>query len=795
MADYSIIKSLIQQVVKTNGEQEITGANLQNVLVSMINAVASSNNEDFTRINNTIISLLNHSDAEDADIRNDMQELASRLNTNRYGYNVSVFGLVAGVHTLATAVKNVPPAERFGGQKITFKTDAGWVTYQNTSLSVDNYEDVDNWVLDSGVNVEGDVTITNNPDYEDLTQNNQNELKFADKEYSAATFSGLGRVYLRKNIISNKNVLTQAMLADENTIYIIQYDYDLNEAEITIPNNCILKFDGGSLNNGKIIGQRTIIDAELFKVFGEDLELGGSFDGSGFPEWYGCLPNDQDSVCASIAINALYTGFADVQLQSGTYYSKTAQTISVKNLHGKGKVSVLRFNNVTNDFVGVLFGISGGSPSNRAWDRIIDGVSIVLENNSRVRTACIELGATTRSAIYNISLINYNYKTSEFTETEFQNPANYTNYGIMVNGSTELFTMINWSSIADIPIYMKTSSDLLSFISGYGQVGGDYGFAGVYGQPIGTNSRIVDTDFAKGIFGVYSIGHTTAGLGYERYENVRFEQLRSISFTGSTYQDLGSTLYFEANAITARDCVVKDCVLGTNKNAIHVNTKNNYLTLRVSNTRYEVSTVKDYSLLLEGTNAVITFSKCSMSGNVLIPDSYSIQDLEGGQMYGGADVYKLANLNNSVIVPQTGHLSSGRFDIDNKIGYTSRHLTVANTGNSQLIFSVLNGYIFRHVLSYVFDFTVYSSTHYCHAKVLLKPTITDGNLVNTFSSISLISTEGDDIIWAGNGTVPSSKFGVFYSGSAVYIINKGLETLNVDATCYMYADRVLQNIT
>ena len=260
MADYTAIKNLISDVVKTNGAQEITGANLQNVLVSMINAVASSNNDDFDRINGNILNLLNYVDTENEDIRDEMQELANRLDTNRYGYNVTVFGLVAGVHTLATAVKNVPPAERFGGQKITFKTDAGWVTYQNTSLSIDNYEDVNNWVLDSGVNVEGNVTITNNPDYEDLTQNSQNELKFADKEYSAATFSGLGRIYLRKNIVSNKNVLTQEMLSDANTIYIIQYDYDLDGENITTPANCVLKFEGGSLSNGILeLGSNTLV--------------------------------------------------------------------------------------------------------------------------------------------------------------------------------------------------------------------------------------------------------------------------------------------------------------------------------------------------------------------------------------------------------------------------------------------------------------------------------------------------------------------------------------------------------
>lgn len=42
------------------------------------------------------------------------------------------------------------------------------------------------------------------------------------------------------------------MINDPNTIYEIRYDFDLNCEEITIPRNCVLKFNGGSLNNGTI---------------------------------------------------------------------------------------------------------------------------------------------------------------------------------------------------------------------------------------------------------------------------------------------------------------------------------------------------------------------------------------------------------------------------------------------------------------------------------------------------------------------------------------------------------------
>ena len=95
-------------------------------------------------------------------------------------------------------------------------------------------------------------------DEEDITEQN-GTLQLANKTYDKQSFSGLGRVYLRKNIVGDKNVLTQAMINKANTIYVIQYDYDLKEASINIPENCVLQFDGASLSNGTIVGNGTII--------------------------------------------------------------------------------------------------------------------------------------------------------------------------------------------------------------------------------------------------------------------------------------------------------------------------------------------------------------------------------------------------------------------------------------------------------------------------------------------------------------------------------------------------------
>lgn len=93
-------------------------------------------------------------------------------------------------------------------------------------------------------------------DEEDITEQN-GTLQLANKTYNKQSFSGLGRVYLRKNIVGNKNVLTQAMINKANTIYVIQYDYDLKEASINIPENSVLNFIGGAIGNGTIIGNKT----------------------------------------------------------------------------------------------------------------------------------------------------------------------------------------------------------------------------------------------------------------------------------------------------------------------------------------------------------------------------------------------------------------------------------------------------------------------------------------------------------------------------------------------------------
>lgn len=116
--------------------------------------------------------------------------------------------------------------------------------------------------------------ITNLPDGEDL-QAVHGVLKFANKGYNPGAYSGLGRQYLRKNIVAGRNILTQSMLQWPNTIYIIQYDYDLQGAEITIPEGCVLDFQGGSFSNGTINLGNCIIKGK--NAFSDSIILKSSY--------------------------------------------------------------------------------------------------------------------------------------------------------------------------------------------------------------------------------------------------------------------------------------------------------------------------------------------------------------------------------------------------------------------------------------------------------------------------------------------------------------------------------------
>ena len=127
-------------------------------------------------------------------------------------------------------------------------------------------------------------TVTNLPDDEDLQERN-GVLSLKDRRYNQYIASGKGYKILRKNWVKSRNILTQDMISESNTIYEIRYDFDLNDKIINIPVGSTLKFNGGSLNNGTINCNNTIIKGDAYQIF-SNITITGSHSDEAYVEWF-----------------------------------------------------------------------------------------------------------------------------------------------------------------------------------------------------------------------------------------------------------------------------------------------------------------------------------------------------------------------------------------------------------------------------------------------------------------------------------------------------------------------------
>ena len=150
-------------------------------------------------------------------------------------------------------------------------------------------------------------------------------------------YNGMGRVELAMNMVNTGtdlepvmvNQLTQDMfykgavgsrVPNTNTIFVIRYDYVLAE-NITIPDNCVLEFEGGSISGAyTLTGANTDIKAGLVKIFDTTTILAGTWNVSeAYPQWFGAVCND-NTVDNSVYINKLASSGLPIHIPKGHYY-------------------------------------------------------------------------------------------------------------------------------------------------------------------------------------------------------------------------------------------------------------------------------------------------------------------------------------------------------------------------------------------------------------------------------------------------------------------------------------------
>ena len=107
-----------------------------------------------------------------------------------------------------------------------------------------------------------------------------------------------------------RNLITAAMLSEANIIYEIRYDFDLNGETIELKEGCTLKFEGGSLNNGKIIFNGTFIDTKEILIF-KDISISGTLKNTNIKfDWF----SNKDITTINEILEIRYSSIPDIYI-------------------------------------------------------------------------------------------------------------------------------------------------------------------------------------------------------------------------------------------------------------------------------------------------------------------------------------------------------------------------------------------------------------------------------------------------------------------------------------------------
>ncbi len=207
-----------------------------------------------------------------------------------------------------------------------------------------------------------------------------------------------------------KNVLTQDMVNEPNTVYEIRYSYDLINSTITIPENCVLKFNGGFLSNGEIVGDNTLIYAKEVRCFSLDSTLTGTWSNlSAYSIWFSIindcvLDNTKEYVSGTNngrGFKNLFL-FNEIHLAPGTYYVENAlHCISGQHIYGNN--AIIKYNNL-NKYVSFLnIGVN-----NYTQNVTIENLTIIgfREKGTNEFNHGIDISKAENVRIINVTLLN-----------------------------------------------------------------------------------------------------------------------------------------------------------------------------------------------------------------------------------------------------------------------------------------------------------------------------------------------------------------------------------------------------
>lgn len=302
---YENLKSAIKQAIKNNNNQEITGSILQSTLLSMIDNIPEIVQElgfDKNKVisQKAVSSKLDNLAFESKEIK---KELPKKANTSDVQTSLEELKKEIGDRTVVEgSVTNLPDEEDItsginesGIDVLSFKdrvynplsfSGKGYkilrknikpVSLAVTKIIVESIPTVDGTIVFTinGVEVSVDMVTTTMTSTDLVAQKIAEKLTETMAEYEvskdastitltrkfggsvtpslfSASTTGVVCTVTDSTKQELRNIITPIMINQPNTIYEIRYDFDLNNNKIELHENSILYFTTGSLKNGTL---------------------------------------------------------------------------------------------------------------------------------------------------------------------------------------------------------------------------------------------------------------------------------------------------------------------------------------------------------------------------------------------------------------------------------------------------------------------------------------------------------------------------------------------------------------
>ncbi len=344
-----------------------------------------------------------------------------------------------------------------------------------------------------------------------------------------------------------RNILTPIMINQPNTIYEIRYDFDLDGATIEIKEGCTLKFDGGSLENGKIVGNHTSIQAPAIKIFNTDLNVFGTYNLKySMPEWYGMYPDDLNCDL-SLCFDNLNRFNTIINFSEGKYYTSRA----IKLIKAKGTINktyIIRKADGSELYTAYIGNIDKLSSENRE-EVEIDGLSLIIDGvtNNITSSFALLVGACENSCISNCRFSSYYTGNATDVSESLRVSAALNdnkdieksfNGGIKIIGTIDSVVFINTVCSGIVGINISDNADVDSCI--FNQlflIGSPRGYAGIIGNGGCSSVTFTNLSINQYSYGIKLYGNAN---GLSIY-NGRQEQ--SVIIKDSEDNVLGANIY------------------------------------------------------------------------------------------------------------------------------------------------------------------------------------------------------------------------------------------------------------